>query len=102
MRLVLSFFILLLGTLAFAQDLPNPQPEQPIPMNLIAVIAGVVLAINAFLFGLYQALGYLKDKTAWGGDNAAYDFLAKVLGFLQKIIEVIGPVTAVKKSEPPK
>ncbi len=63
---------------------------------LAEYIIAVVLATNAVLFGLYKGLGFIKDKTKSNVDNSAYDLIGKVLGFLQKIIEIVGPVTAVK------
>lgn len=114
--MVLSFLVLFITLVAFAQDVAVPvaaQPvvaapaaieapaaAEPVNLNLIGTIALVVIALNAFLFGLYNTLAVIKDKTAWAGDNLAYDILAKVLGFLQKIIEIIGPVTAAKKPDP--
>ncbi len=68
----------------------------------VAVIIGIIFAVNAFLFGLYNALGYIKDKTTKIDlDNKLYDLLGKVLGFLQKVIEVIGPVSTVKTAPAP-
>lgn len=67
--------------------------------ELIGLIVAIVLALNTFLFGLYKALEFIKDKTVSQADNAIYDWVGKALSFLQKVIEIIGPVTAVKKVE---
>ncbi len=63
---------------------------------LAGYIVVVVLATNALLFGAYQALGFFKDKTESSVDNNAYELIGKILSFLKKIIEIVGPVTAVK------
>lgn len=115
MKLLLSFLVLFLSVVAIAQDAAVPVPAPvavvapvvvaapeaaPVSMNLIGMIALVVIALNAFLFGLYNTLAVIKDKTSSDVDNKAYDIIAKVLGFLQKIIEIIGPVTAAKAEKP--
>ncbi len=64
--------------------------------ELIGFIIAVVMGFNALLFGAYKGLEFIKDKTAGSWDNSAYEFLGKVLDILKKIIEIVGPITAVK------
>lgn len=64
--------------------------------EVVGLIIAIVLALNAFLYGAHAALGYIKDKTLTKADNDADDFIVKILGYLQKLIEIIGPVTAIK------
>ncbi len=67
--------------------------------EVVGLIIAIVMAFNAFLFGVHAALGYIKDKTLTKVDNDADDFVVKILGYLQKLIEIVGPVTAPKPED---
>lgn len=53
------------------------------------LILACVLALNALLMGIYSALGMIKDLTPSDTDNKIWSALGWVLGFLQKIIDII-------------
>lgn len=67
--------------------------------ELMGMIIAIVLALNAFLFGAYKALEYIKDKTVTNADNSAYDLIGKILGYIQKILEITGNNTQPKAEE---
>lgn len=57
--------------------------------GLLPAVLILVLAMNAFLTGLKSALEYVKDKTVTDADNKVHATLAKVLGFLTSLIDVL-------------
>lgn len=54
---------------------------------MISVVSCMV-AVNYLLTGVYNFLGWLKDKTATDVDNQAYNKLGVLIGWIQKIIEI--------------
>jgi len=58
--------------------------------GLIGTVVLVMLAMNALLSGIKAMLEYFKDKTETTVDNKIYDFLSTVLGFLSKVLDIVG------------
>lgn len=54
---------------------------------MISVVSCMV-AVNYLLTGIYNFLGWLKDKTATQADDKAWAFIAKLIGWVQKVIEI--------------
>jgi len=53
-------------------------------------ILGLVIAMNAGLSVLSNALGYIKDKTKSDVDNKLFDLVGRLMGFSQKVVDFIG------------
>ncbi len=51
------------------------------------VILLVVISMNVLLTALKKILEKIKDQTAWTWDNALYDVIVKILGFLALALE---------------
>lgn len=65
--------------------------------GLLATILVAVLAMNAFLMGIYKTLEVVKDKTSGTGDDKAYAFLGKVIPVVQKVIDFLAGNTPHRK-----
>lgn len=57
---------------------------------LISEILIYIIGFNALLAGVKVALDKIKDATTSSWDNKASELLAKVISFIQKIIDIIG------------
>lgn len=66
--------------------------------GVIAGIALIIIAVNTILTGIYKALELIKDKTKSDWDNKLYSVLTVVIGWIQKIIEIISANPTNKKS----
>lgn len=53
------------------------------------LIVACVIGFNVMMTGIHAALEKIKDLTESKWDNQLADYLAKFLGFLQKIIDLI-------------
>lgn len=49
-----------------------------------------VIGFNVALAGIKAALDKIKDKTESNWDNAASDLLGKIVGWVQKVLDIIG------------
>ena len=57
---------------------------------LISEILLYVVGFNLFLSGAKSALDAIKEKTKSDLDNKAADFLSKVVGWISKVLDLIG------------
>lgn len=53
------------------------------------LVVACMIGFNLLMTGLHAALEKVKDLTESKWDNQLADYLAKFLGFLQKIIDLI-------------
>jgi hypothetical protein len=57
--------------------------------GLIATVLVVSLGLNVLLTGVYNFLGFIKDKTSGDGDNKAHAQLEKIIAIVQKVVEFL-------------
>lgn len=57
--------------------------------GLIATVLAVSLGLNILLTGVYNFLGFLKDKTSGDGDNKLHAKLEKIISVIQKVVEFL-------------
>ena len=49
----------------------------------------ILVAFNMLMGFVYFILGQIKDKTVGTGDNKAYEWIGKIVGFVQGVIDFV-------------
>lgn len=55
-----------------------------------AAVAMWLVAFNMLLSGVYKALAAVKDHTESKLDDKAYDIVGKIIGYVLKILDIVG------------
>lgn len=65
--------------------------------GVVAQVVAIIVAFNGLLMGVKSVLDLIKDKTASSVDNKVAEWMGKIVGYLQKAIDVVSGNSAHKK-----
>lgn len=104
MKFLTLLFITFFSSVAvFAQGAGIPLEAVEVPVmpdaSLFVKILAWVVAVNLILGGIAAALGKVKDMTATQADNKAYEWISKITGLLQKVVDFAAANTRPKSDK---